>query len=69
MQKWDTSKTDENVLVWHKAQQFIQIIKEEVLKEFDIDTYFKITVFEKNKIIVGLLDGRDLCQWEIISIC
>ena len=56
---------NENVLIRYKAQKFIEIIKEaEVIKEFDVDIYFKIIekmiVFEGNKIIVTLLDGTEV---------
>ena len=59
-----------DALIRYKANQFIEIIKEaEVLKEFNIDIYFKIIkkmiVFEGNKIIVTLLDGIEIeCEIE-----
>ena len=65
MEKWSKRKSDKNVLIRYKAKQFIEIIREaEVLKEFDIDIYFKIIekmiVFEGNRIIVTLLDGTEV---------
>ena len=65
MEKWAEGLRSENILQRYKAQQLIGIIKEsEVLKEFDIDIYFKIIekmiVFEGDKIIVTLLDGTEI---------
>jgi site-specific DNA recombinase len=65
MEKWKDGLQSENILVRYKTKQFIEIIKEaEVLKEFDIDIYYKIIekiiVFEGNKIIVTLLDGTEV---------
>jgi site-specific DNA recombinase len=58
------------ILVSYKIRQFIKIIENtDVIKEFDIDIYFKIIekmiIFEGNKIIVSLLDGTEIeCKIE-----
>jgi len=62
MEKWKKGLHSENVSVRYKTKQFMGIIKEvEVLKEVDMDIYYKviekITVYQGNKIIISLLDG------------
>jgi len=69
MEKWKKEVMSENVLVRYKSKQFMRILADaEVLKEFDIDIYFKIiekmTVYQGNKIIVTLLDGTEI-EYEI----
>lgn len=57
-------------MVGYKAKQFMRIIENsEVLKEFDIDLYYKViekmTVLGGQKIIVALLDGTEVeCELE-----
>ncbi|UZQ48977.1 hypothetical protein [Clostridium kluyveri] len=55
----------ENVLLKYKMNQFIKILeKVEPIEEFNMDLFFRIvekmTVFEREKIIVSLLDGSDV---------
>lgn len=70
MEKWKEMVKSENVLVRYKAQQFIKVLeKAGVLEEFDMDLFFKIvekmTVFDREKIIVSLLDGTEIeCEIE-----
>ena len=65
MEKWQQGLQSENVLVKYKSREFIRIIENaNLMKEFDIDIYFKIIekmiVFEVNKVIVTLLDGTEV---------
>lgn len=70
IEKWKVGMESENVLVRYKARQFIKIISDvKQIKEFDIDLYFKIIekmiVFEKDKVVVTLLDGTEVeCEIE-----
>jgi site-specific DNA recombinase len=65
MEKWKQGLQSENLLQRYKSKQFMKMIADaKVLKEFDIDIYFKIIekmiVFEGNKIIVKLLDCTEI---------
>ena len=65
MDKWKDGLQSENILVVYKAREFIKMISDaELIKEFDIDIYFKIIektiVFEGNRLIVTLLDGTEI---------
>lgn len=63
IEKWKAE--DRDVLKKYKAGQFIKILEgTEKIKEFDMDIYYrvieKMTVYQGNKIIVGLLDGTEV---------
>ncbi|APM40878.1 hypothetical protein BS101_20285 [Clostridium kluyveri] len=65
MGKWRKGLQSENVLLKYKMNQFIKILeKVEPIEEFNMDLFFRIvekmTVFEREKIIVSLLDGSDV---------
>lgn len=65
MEKWKAQMQSGNVLVRYRAREFIRIIEgAEVIGEFDLDLYYKViekmTVFEGNRIIVGLFDGTEV---------
>ncbi|WP_330397106.1 recombinase family protein [Anaerovirgula multivorans] len=65
MDKWKQRLESDNVLVRYKANQFIRILVDaEPVEEFDMDLFFrlteKMTIFEKEKIIVTLLDGIEI---------
>jgi DNA invertase Pin-like site-specific DNA recombinase/uncharacterized protein YdeI (YjbR/CyaY-like superfamily) len=65
IEKWKVNLESENALVRYKAKQFIKIIeKAELIKEFDMDLFFRIVenmiVFEGQKIIVTLLDATEI---------
>ncbi|WP_261783617.1 hypothetical protein [Clostridium botulinum] len=65
MEKWKEHLKSDNVLVRYKAKQFIGILKNaKLIKEFDEDLFFRIvekmTVFDREKIIVSLLDGTEI---------
>ena len=68
--KWQERLGSNNVLVRYKTKQFIGIIaKAEVITEFDDNLYLalveKMTIHDKGKIIVSLLDGTDVeCEME-----
>jgi site-specific DNA recombinase len=57
-------------LIRYKTKQFLRIIADaEPIEEFDLDIYFKIiekmVVFERQKIIVTLIDGTEIeCEIE-----
>lgn len=64
-EKWKEGLKSDNALVRYRTKQLIKIIeKEEPIKEFDVNLFFKIiekmTVFEGQKIIVSLLDGTEI---------
>lgn len=60
----------DNLLKRYKAKQFIEILENaELMEKFNMDLFFKIvekmTVFDREKIIVSLLDGTEVeCEIE-----
>ncbi len=63
IEKWKAVDGDE--LRKYRAREFIDIIRNgELIKEFDIDLYFKMiekmVVIEGEKIVVSFLDGTDV---------
>lgn len=65
MEKWKENLKSENALVRCKAKQFMKTIeKAELIKEFDVDLFFRIvekmTIFDGKKIIVTLIDGTEV---------
>lgn len=62
VEKWKTE--DGHELERHRAREFIEIIEEGRIEEFDIDLYFrmieKITVFQNEKIVVSFLDRTEV---------
>ena len=70
MEKWKKHFKSDNLLQRYKAKQFIEIINNaEPIESFDMDLYFmvieKMTVFEREKIIVTLLEGTEIeCEIE-----
>lgn len=70
LEKWEKTKSSDNILYKFRAKQFIKIVsRENKLEEFNIDLYFrmieKFTVMDATKIIVTLLDGTGIeCEIE-----
>ena len=63
--KWKEGLKSENVLVRYKSKQFMSIIADaEQINKFDVDLFFgtieKMTVFDREKVIVTLLDGTQI---------
>ena len=65
MEKWGKGLNSDNILVRYKTKQFMDIIKgARHIDEFKVDVYFKMVekmqVFEREKMIVSLLDGTEI---------
>ncbi len=65
LDKWKGLRESDNPLRRYKAKQFSKIITEtEKINEFDIDLYFalteKIVVYDKERLMVALLDGSEV---------
>ena len=63
IEKWKAEDADE--LKRYRAKEFIDIIGDgEIIKEFDIDLYFKMIekmiAIDGEKIVVSYLDGTEL---------
>ena len=70
LEKWREGLNSENVLKRYKSRQFIGIVENgKTMTEFDIDIFAammeKITVYNRKKLMVSLLDGTDIeCEIE-----